>query len=221
MSRSSLFPALIIVGIMALASLWGAAVLPDDVRIPIHFDLQLRADRWVGKTAGLLLAPGVALAVVGVMMLAPRIDPRGANLRRSQHAVDVSSLAITSLFAMLHLSVLGHVAGLSSSPAQVLPLVLSVFLVAVGNVMGKLASNHVIGVRTRWTLADEQVWRSTQRFTGRAFVAVGLVGLATTFLTDARRGGVVVTAGMLIAAAAGVLASYLSWRRRHVTPARK
>lgn len=221
MSRSALFPAIFIVGVMLLVSAWGALVLPADVRIPIHFDIHWRANDWVGKTAGLLLLPGVALATVLYLAFAPRIDPRGANLRRSSRAIDVSALALTSLFAMIHLTVVGHVAGVSSSPAEVLPLVFAVFVIAIGNVMGKLSSNHVIGVRTRWTLDDEQVWRSTQRFTGRLFVLVGLAALATTFFRGAGLGGAVVLAGTLVAAASGVLVSYVAWRRRHVTPTGK
>ena len=48
-----------------------------------------------------------------------------------------------------------------------------VMLIVVGNILGKLRANYVIGIRTRWTLADPTVWDKTHRFTGRLMFAGG------------------------------------------------
>ena len=58
----------------------------------------------------------------------------------------------------------------------------------IGNVLGKVRSNFVFGVRTPWTLSSDLAWNKTHRLVGRLFVllglamiVVGLVGGTTAF----------------------------------------
>jgi uncharacterized membrane protein len=52
----------------------------------------------------------------------------------------------------------------------------------MGNWMGKIRRNRLIGIRTPWTLADNDVWDRTNRLGGRFAVVVGLVVAATGLL---------------------------------------
>jgi uncharacterized membrane protein len=54
----------------------------------------------------------------------------------------------------------------------------SVLLVFVGNLMGKVRRNFFIGIRTPWTLASERVWHDTHRLAGKSLVAAGLASFA-------------------------------------------
>ena len=54
---------------------------------------------------------------------------------------------------------------------------LFLFLILIGNVLGKVKRNFYIGVRTPWTLASEKVWYATHRFAAKAFVIAGLLGV--------------------------------------------
>jgi len=45
--------------------------------------------------------------------------------------------------------------------------------------MGRIRQNYFFGIKTPWTLANEEVWRKTHRFTGYVWVAAGFVGLLT------------------------------------------
>ena len=47
----------------------------------------------------------------------------------------------------------------------------------LGNVMGKVRRNFFVGIRTPWTIANEQVWNATHRFAAKTFFAGGLLGL--------------------------------------------
>ena len=57
----------------------------------------------------------------------------------------------------------------------------SIFMLAMGNVMGKVRRNFFIGIRTPWTLASERVWYATHRLAAKAFVVAGLAGLVIAF----------------------------------------
>jgi uncharacterized membrane protein len=64
--------------------------------------------------------------------------------------------------------------GWDVSMNRFLPLLTGAFLILTGNLMGKVTTNLFVGVRTRWALADPEVWLRTQRFAGRAFIVGGL-----------------------------------------------
>jgi uncharacterized membrane protein len=52
----------------------------------------------------------------------------------------------------------------------------------LGNVMGKVRRNFFVGIRTPWTIANEQVWNATHRFAAKTFFAGGLLGLLAVIL---------------------------------------
>jgi uncharacterized membrane protein len=55
------------------------------------------------------------------------------------------------------------------------PVVIGVLFVIMGNYMGKLKLNWMIGNRNMWTLSSEEVWNKTNRLTGKLFVVAGIL----------------------------------------------
>ena len=54
---------------------------------------------------------------------------------------------------------------------------------ALGNWMGKIRRNPVMGIRTPWTLKSDYVWERTHRVGGRLMVVLGgVVALAALLL---------------------------------------
>src|SRR5690606_14096229 len=56
---------------------------------------------------------------------------------------------------------------------RALPLGLGLIILLVGRVLVYVPPNQKLGIRTRWTLADEEVWLATHRLAGRTFAAGG------------------------------------------------
>jgi uncharacterized membrane protein len=83
----------------------------------------------------------------------------------------------------------------------------------IGNVMGKLRPNHVVGFRIPWTLANERVWDQTHRFGGKALVLGGILIAVLPFTPlDSAWWGGAIAAIALLSVAAPMLKSYLLWR---------
>ena len=55
-------------------------------------------------------------------------------------------------------------------------------LVPIGNQLGKSRSMYLIGLRTPWTLASEEVWIKTHRLAGKLMIAGGLIAIAAAAL---------------------------------------
>lgn len=58
-------------------------------------------------------------------------------------------------------------------------ILLGLLLIALGNAMPKATRNDFFGLRTQWSLADDEVWRKSQRFGGISAVALGFFILVT------------------------------------------
>ena len=91
---------------------------------------------------------------------------------------------------------------------------IGIMLVLIGNQLGKSRSMYLIGLRTPWTLASEEVWIKTHRLCGKLMVCGGLLMLVTALL-PVPSGVLATISAVVILGAAGVpiLYSFFAWRR--------
>jgi len=54
----------------------------------------------------------------------------------------------------------------------------------LGNYFQTLKPNYFIGIRTPWTLENEQIWKKTHRLAGRLWIAGGLLTIIISFLIN-------------------------------------
>ena len=59
---------------------------------------------------------------------------------------------------------------------------LGVVMLVFGNFMPRTKPNAAFGLRLPWTLANEDVWRKSNRFAGKLFMAGGIVLIALSFV---------------------------------------
>ncbi len=212
---ASLRPTFALIAVMLAASAVAWWWLPADVRVPIHFDIHFRADGWASKPVGLLALPATAAALLVSLDVARRFAAL-RNPTDSPGAPPASAATgIVGVLAMIHLAIVGELLALPVSPGRVLPFALAILLVSLGNVMGKLQRNRVMGIRTRWSLADEGIWRRTQRFTGRLFVGVGVIGGLASLFVSSSAAGLILVGGTVVASLAGAWFSWRLARRRN------
>ena len=204
-----------LIAAMVLAGAWAFAQLPAGALVPVHFNAQGEADGWASAGKGLFMLPLLALVLLGLRWLLPRLDPRGENLRKSGKAISTIWVAVSLLLALVQAQVVAMSLGLSGPVPKLPMLLVGGLFIAMGNVLGKLRANYTVGIRTPWTLANERVWDQTHRFAGKAFVAAGLLLLALSMSPlPARWQAVPICVATLTAALASVFKSYWLWRRQ-------
>lgn len=77
----------------------------------------------------------------------------------------------------LHVLIIGDLAGvelLRASAARVLIALAGFTLAAIGRVLHGVRPGALLGIRTRWTLADRRVWTDVHRRAGYAAVGIGI-----------------------------------------------
>ena len=109
----------------------------------------------------------------------------------------------------MHAVALGYQVAVS----RLVPALVGVLFVVIGNVMPRMRPNWWFGVRTPWTLSNDRVWARTHRLAGFSMTAAGLVMIASAFVLPARLGLPVLIAATVAATIGPALYSYLTWKR--------
>ncbi len=193
---------------VTVALTWKTA--PDS--IPVHWGITMQPDRYGGRFEGLLVLPLMALSLYFLLLFLPRIDPGRANYARFSGAYAIVRLTVIALLAGIYGITQLYIHGTKMDFRAVMPLLLGIVFVVLGNLMGKIRPNWFVGIRTPWTLTSKVAWVRTHRLGGWVFVFIGLISMASALIASTLAYWIVI--GALLA---GVLAlqvySYLVWRQ--------
>lgn len=177
--------------------------------IPTHWNAQ-GIDGWMPKWPGAFVGPGGALAIlVFLILIEPQQtddDPEGLKARYYPTIV----AAVSGIFLYATISVLMAGMGWRVDMPSHAAIGLGLLFVVLGNILGKVPQNGVVGIRTPWTLADKEVWRRTHRVAGWLLVLAGVFTAITGSM------GFRVAPGLIAIGAAAVVSaaySYVVWRR--------
>lgn len=173
-SKYYIVAAVLIAAVMA-STVAAYPYLPNTV--PMHWDAHGNVNGTGPKWTLFVVNPGIMALTLLLFYVLPWLSPK-------QFAVE--SFRSTSLYimvAMLALLTYIHALILAASLSWMLDVGRAVeggiclLLALMGNVLGKVRRNFFIGVRTPWTIANEQVWNATHRFAAKTFFGGGIVGL--------------------------------------------
>ena len=88
-----------------------------------------------------------------------------------------------------------------------------ILFICFGNYMGQLRHNYFIGIRTPWTLANEEVWRRTHRRGGWVFVFMGLGFFCSLLVPSGYVGAWIALGGVVLGVGYLVAYSYIVYKR--------
>jgi uncharacterized membrane protein len=153
------------------------------VRIPTHWNGYGEVDDYGGKFTGLLLLPLVTLLIyMGNFITAYTLSlctsgVLGHNaFDRVYSAFRIASIFLLSMvYAAMVMAAWGRPVNVTSASM----IGMGVLLMTVGNFLGKIRPNWVVGVITPWTLASRESWNKTHRLSGWLSIVMGLLIAAT------------------------------------------
>jgi len=175
--------ALIIVVIQLIVALSIASQLPEDAKIPVHWNFQGEVDSYSGKWMGTLLFTLINALILAFMIAMPYISVRYKNSqKRFQNILPSFALILISCFALIHIFSLLLAAKLLVENVKSLHLILGLMFLLLGNYLPKVPSNFFLGIRTPWTLSSEYVWRRTHRLGGICFVWGGILLIVSALI---------------------------------------
>jgi uncharacterized membrane protein len=199
---------------IALVGLAVAASLPADAQLPVHWGLDGQPDRFSDKWTALLLPALMTGGVSLLLWFLPSLEPRRQGLERSQGLYLAGWIGLLLVGSAIQLAVVSVALGWDVPVNRLISLAVGAMLVLIGNHLGKSRSMYMMGVRTPWTLASEEVWIRTHRLAGKLMVAAGVLTIILALL-PARPA--LMMQGMLVAVLGAALIpvaySWWLWRR--------
>jgi uncharacterized membrane protein len=154
--------------------------LPD--LVPSHWNINGEIDAYLPKLTQIILFPCITLALAVLFQLISRIDPRKEKYVLFKKPWIVLQMSIVVFFAYLYFVTL-YMAFYPLTP--IIPFIfggIGVLFVLLGNYLGKIKQNYFVGIKTPWTIDNEEVWNKTHRLGGWMFTVCGLIVFAEAFI---------------------------------------
>ena len=158
--------------------------LPE--QIPAHYNFAGEIDRWGSKYESLIF-PFITIAMGFFMLWMAKISSKsedgGTN---NEKVVFYTGMGISLWFTVMHCYSLynafkntTNLNDVSVDINQLFCILLGIGLVIIGNFMPKLRKNSVIGLRTVWSMKNDDVWKKCQRFSGISLMIGGFFMIVT------------------------------------------
>ena len=169
-SLSLLIP--VIVGLL----LWDQ--LPDPM--PSHWNIHGEVDAWSSKAFTVFGLPALMLVLQWVCIFASMADPKYQNYNPKM--IKLMFWICPAIGLILCCMVYPQAMGYSVPIEIIMPLVMGILFIIVGNWLPKCKQTYTMGIKLPWTLNNEENWNKTHRFAGKLWVAGGVITMATAFL---------------------------------------
>ena len=177
--KSEIIPLLTIAAVI-IAAFYFAGVLPEVV--PIHWNAQGQVDDYGSKNFAVIFLPLIIIGMYLLFLLLPYIDPRKANYQKFAGAYNVFKTSILLVMLALYLITNLNALGYPLPVNLIVPLIIAVLFIVMGAYLPKIKSNWFVGIRTPWTLSNDEVWQKTHQLGGKLFMAEGLLMIILIFL---------------------------------------
>lgn len=161
---------LLIIPFGVSAYLWND--LPDTV--PTHFNMKGEADGWGPKWVNALMFPAIALGTYLLLIIVPFIDPK-KRIESRQKPIAAIRIILSLFFVFMYVFVMSESMGTDINFSIYLQVGIGLLFLVLGNYMHSIKQNYFIGVRTPWTLENEEVWKRTHRLTAKVWTVGGLI----------------------------------------------
>jgi len=207
----------IILVLIAFSLLLGAYLYPRmPEQMASHWNAQGQVDGYTPKFWGLFLGPLIVFILFLFFVAIPRMDPLKANIEQFRGYYEGFIVLVTIFFLYEHVLTILWSLGVAFDLNQALTPAMGLLFFAAGVMMEHAKRNWFIGIRTPWTLSNDEVWEKTHRLGGKLFRLAGLLAIVGIFFP--KHALLFMLAPVLLASAYTTLYSYLEFRRLTATP---
>lgn len=182
--------------------------LPENM--PIHWNIRGEVDGYGSRLFGAFGMPFINLGIYLLYVVLPYIDPKRKNYESFKPTYQLFKYIMVVFFFSFHLIILLNSTGVKIDIMTFIQVSMSLLFMVMGNAMGRVKYNYFIGIRTPWTLANEDVWRKTHRISGPLWVAGGILNLVL-FLLGAE--AISFFAIIIVISIIPVIYSYVTYRK--------
>lgn len=190
-----------------LAAIWN--ILPDQV--PLHFNASGEPDRYGSKKELIFVLLLLGPLTWVLLKYLPQIDPRN-KLSENPSVMNNIRLVITVFTSAIGVVIIQSTQDGGKSITTLIPVLVGGLFAGLGNYLINIKPNYFVGIRTPWTLENENVWRRTHRVGGKMMFWGGLALAALAFVLPTRFAMIALVAVPICLAIIPVVLSYFYFK---------
>ena len=189
--------------------IWSLAVLPTIVTavalkfmpdtVPLHYNFAGEIDRWGSKYEHFLMPVFLIVWVILMQVITyfqeKKIEDEPTPREQASRRNNIQVVRIvTIVFEIFWLILICWMLWTSKENAnlgteqtatnigQFIWIAMGILLVVIGNILPKSRMNSVIGVRTTWSMYNEETWSKSNRFGGIVLMVTGIAMVITSLI---------------------------------------
>lgn len=152
--------------------------------VATHWGFNGEADGFSSRTVGIFLLPAILTGSSLLLLAIPQIDPLRKNIQKFRPTYNSFVLVYALFLAYLHVLTLIWNTGTEININRYLLPAVGFFYYFTGVLVSKARRNYFIGIRTPWTLANDEVWDKTHALGGWLFKIAGGITLLSAFIPE-------------------------------------
>ena len=172
---------------------------PD--KIPMHYDLEGNIDRW-GNKAESLIFPIIILFISLFWTLfiyhfekkikTAKTEKDVMEAKSNAKILSIVGICMAVMFSFMHffsmyssyVEAIEEMEHAKVNIANVSCVLLGIMFIVLGNFIPKTKKNGTVGVRTVWSMYNDNTWRKSNLFGGAAMVIIGVLTIITSIFVS-------------------------------------
>ncbi|ARJ39336.1 hypothetical protein SporoP8_10905 [Sporosarcina ureae] len=171
-------------------------------KLPIHWGMD-GVDFYIAKEIAIFIVP-ISMVIV-LVSTSLSVNKKTKELS-SKTILNVTNIALLLMLG-IHVFILTQGLSVQYNNELFMGVLVGLISIILSNFMPVTKPNAVYGLRTPWTLKNEQVWKKSNRFAGRLLMIVGIFILSMSFILP-HYIHIVILTSLLATAIVSVVMSY-------------
>lgn len=150
-------------------------------RMPIHWNPKGEIDGYGNRLVGLFLMPIFLAGIYLLFLFLPKIMVYQENFEKFKNYFYGFKAVFVLFFIAIYIAALLPNFGIIFNIGYVMIPSLAVLFFYVGYMLKFAKRNYFIGIRTPWTLANENVWDKTHKLGSKLFIICAVIMISSIF----------------------------------------
>ncbi len=197
---------------------------PDGGKVPMHYDMAGNIDRWGSKYENLIFPVIIlGLALVWSLLIGyyerkkdnAKTEKESAEAATNARVMGIVAVACAVLWTALQCVLLygAYTAAVADATKATVDIgkfsgiFIGVLLIIIANFMTKTRINSTVGIRTVWSMYNENTWRKSNHFGAIVFMITGALIVIGAVFAGSSLGATVISL-VLVCVAAVVTVAY-------------
>ena len=198
---------IVLLPFVCLAFIWKK--LPN--KVPTHWNYKGEIDHWGDKFSLIGLLFMLPVLTYALLLLASKIDPKKRIALMGGKFYQLKFYLVLCM-SLLALFVVYISKNQSFSSPNLIYIIIGILFLVLGNYFKVIQPNYFIGIRTPWTLENNEVWKLTHVLAAKIWVVGGLVIVMGGLIFDNDSFSIAFLSIVLVLAIVPMIYSYIKFK---------